>query len=225
MVLKRKADEPTEQKKAKKHLKGCDQKNTMNIGFDCKAEFLSFFDFRTEHSKDFKVESVKSLNNFIDRKSSRTELMKYVKHFVIAEQIEKGIFEFTLIMETKDKILPQLSPNIYDDKMIEICKNLDVSNKIIDNTTLLPSVSKLAMDPFYVAFLTPSQIHPERWAPILKKKAERERTQENIPTTDLYKCYKCGNRKCKASQMQTRGADEPMTIFVTCIVCYNTFTK
>ena len=114
MVLKSKPEKSIEYKKAEKHLKGCDQKNTMNIGFDCNAEFLSFFDFRTEHSKDFKIDSVKSLEDIIDRKHSRAELMKYVKHFVLAEQIEKGIFEFTLITETKDKILSQLSPNIYD---------------------------------------------------------------------------------------------------------------
>ena len=167
MVLKSKYEksvgqESVGQKKIEKHLKDCSQKNTMNIGFDCKTEFLSFFDFRTEHCKDFKIDSVKSLENFIDRKSSRAELMKYVKYFVLAEQIERGIFEFTLIAETKDKILPQLSPNIYDDKLMDICKNLDISNKIIDNQTLLPSVSKLTVDPFYVAFLTPSQLHPER---------------------------------------------------------------
>eukprot|EP01084_Bolivina_argentea_P100641 180634_1 len=39
--------------------------------------------------------------------------------------------------------------------------------------------------------------------------------------TDEYKCYKCGQRKCKYSQAQTRSADEPMTTFVTCLVCGN----
>lgn len=211
--------------KTEKHLKDEDKNISINMTFDYKNEFLSFFDFRTEHSRDFKMDSVKSLNNFIDRRQSRATLMKYVKYFVLAEQIERGIFEFTLITETKDKILPQLSPNVYDDKLLDICKNLDTTNSIINNQTLLPAVKKMQIDPFYIAFLTPSQLHPERWAPVLKKKADREATQENIPTTDLYTCYKCGNKKTKASQMQTRGADEPMTIFVTCVVCYNTFTK
>ena len=43
--------------------------------------------------------------------------------------------------------------------------------------------------------------------------------------TDLYKCYKCKERKCKVIQLQTRSADEPMTNFITCLVCFNTFTK
>merc|ERR1719410_882608 len=37
--------------------------------------------------------------------------------------------------------------------------------------------------------------------------------------TDEYKCGRCKPRKCKYSQAQTRSADEPMTTFVTCLVC------
>lgn len=40
-------------------------------------------------------------------------------------------------------------------------------------------------------------------------------------TTDMWRCGKCGERKCTYYQMQTRGADEPMTNFVTCTVCEN----
>jgi len=39
--------------------------------------------------------------------------------------------------------------------------------------------------------------------------------------TEDYKCGKCGNGKCSYFQMQTRGADEPMTTFITCIKCNN----
>ncbi|KAH9411678.1 transcription elongation factor S-II [Ordospora pajunii] len=41
-----------------------------------------------------------------------------------------------------------------------------------------------------------------------------------IPTqkaeTDLFKCNRCGERKCSYRQLQTRSGDEPMTTFVTC---------
>ncbi|RHZ79367.1 hypothetical protein Glove_149g123 [Diversispora epigaea] len=39
--------------------------------------------------------------------------------------------------------------------------------------------------------------------------------------TEMFRCGKCGNRKCTYYQMQTRSADEPMTTFVTCTVCNN----
>ena len=34
-------------------------------------------------------------------------------------------------------------------------------------------------------------------------------------------CFKCKKRKCSYYQMQTRSADEPMTTFVTCLLCGN----
>ncbi|KAL0074497.1 transcription elongation factor S-II [Phycomyces blakesleeanus] len=39
--------------------------------------------------------------------------------------------------------------------------------------------------------------------------------------TDMFMCGKCKGRKCTYFQMQTRSADEPMTTFVTCVLCGN----
>ena len=39
--------------------------------------------------------------------------------------------------------------------------------------------------------------------------------------TDMFRCGKCRERKCTYYQMQTRSADEPMTVFVRCTVCGN----
>ncbi|KAI9029657.1 transcription elongation factor S-II [Phycomyces nitens] len=39
--------------------------------------------------------------------------------------------------------------------------------------------------------------------------------------TDMFMCGKCKGRKCTYFQMQTRSADEPMTTFVTCVLCSN----
>lgn len=40
-------------------------------------------------------------------------------------------------------------------------------------------------------------------------------------TTDAFKCGKCGKRKCTYYEKQTRSADEPMTVFVSCMNCGN----
>eukprot|EP01102_Stenamoeba_stenopodia_P020042 TRINITY_DN7691_c0_g1_i1.p1 TRINITY_DN7691_c0_g1~~TRINITY_DN7691_c0_g1_i1.p1 ORF type:complete len:315 (+),score=89.57 TRINITY_DN7691_c0_g1_i1:142-1086(+) len=40
-------------------------------------------------------------------------------------------------------------------------------------------------------------------------------------TTDMFRCGKCGQRKCVYHQLQTRSADEPMTTFITCMHCGN----
>ncbi|KAJ8537182.1 hypothetical protein K7X08_035583 [Anisodus acutangulus] len=40
-------------------------------------------------------------------------------------------------------------------------------------------------------------------------------------STDKFKCGRCGKNQTTYYQMQTRSADEPMTTYVTCIVCDN----
>ena len=204
-------------------------KNNLNkifkISLDKEFEHKSFYNFQTEHSEDFKIELIQKLNECINRKKSIKKIQKYVNYFMLAEQIEAGIFEFTLIHVTINKIISCLAPSIYESKLYDICINLDINNKKINNKTLLNTVKKMHVKPFYVAFLSPEQIHPENWAETLKKIDQQHELSNHIISTDLYKCYKCGERKSKTSQMQTRSADEPMTIFVTCLVCYNTFTK
>ena len=69
-----------------------------------------------------------------------------------------------------------------------------------------------------------------------QKKAERDKTQQdnlNSRRTDwlldrqketstgkgFFTCGKCHSKNTTYFQMQTRGADEPMTNFITCIDC------
>lgn len=60
-----------------------------------------------------------------------------------------------------------------------------------------------------------------------KEEAEKEALHwavaaaDNQASTDMFRCGKCGERKCKYYQKQTRSADEPMTTFVTCVNCNN----
>ena len=39
----------------------------------------------------------------------------------------------------------------------------------------------------------------------------------------VYKCKACGGTKTKTSEMQTRSADEPMTLYITCLNCGKTW--
>lgn len=42
-----------------------------------------------------------------------------------------------------------------------------------------------------------------------------------VAMTDEYRCGKCGSRETTYYQQQTRGADEPMTVFIKCMKCGN----
>jgi transcription elongation factor S-II len=51
----------------------------------------------------------------------------------------------------------------------------------------------------------------------------REAAAGNKPaaSTNEFRCGKCRKRECTYYQMQTRGADEPLTTFVHCVNCDN----
>ena len=42
-------------------------------------------------------------------------------------------------------------------------------------------------------------------------------------SSGVYKCRKCGCDKTRQYEMQTRSADEPMTLFITCVECGNSW--
>lgn len=78
--------------------------------------------------------------------------------------------------------------------------------------------------PHKLASMTHQQLDPERWNTLLKKQQEREQNMfhSNVQaSTDSYVCRRCRQNKCTYHEMQTRSADEPMTIFISCVNCGN----
>ena len=58
-----------------------------------------------------------------------------------------------------------------------------------------------------------------------KVEDEKEKTEKVLyekdsgGATDQFKCGKCKKRECTYYELQTRSADEPMTLFITCLNC------
>jgi len=66
-------------------------------------------------------------------------------------------------------------------------------------------------------------LYPELWEELILKNKKKMAALSNTTDLDnissLFTCGKCKQNKCTYFQMQTRSADEPMTTFVTCLVC------
>lgn len=198
----------------------------MNNKFsEYKKDFIKYYDFVSQYSNDIKYELIKYAEKNVNRKRSIEKLSKYVKYINIANDIEKGIFEHSLIIVTVDNLDYGYFESVYDEKLYDICINLDKNNKRISNKTLLGLVLTRQINPQVVAFLTPADLNPIRWKDVVDKMRLKHNTLSTMRTTDLYKCKKCGERKFKVSEMQTRCADEPSTKFYVCLVCCFTFTK
>jgi DNA-directed RNA polymerase subunit M/transcription elongation factor TFIIS len=197
----------------------------LNISkFNQLDEFTKMFRFKTLGSGTIRADAMYYAIKNLDRKSAIFSLERYVS-IGVADAIERGILEFTLIQISSEGFdVIEFISNIYKSKISDICVNLDSNNKRINNQSLRESLMQGGLDPHFVAFMNPQQLHPARWTKELEKQRNIEDANNNKKVTDIYKCYKCHNRNSTTTQMQTRSADEPMTIFVTCLTCYNTFT-
>jgi DNA-directed RNA polymerase subunit M/transcription elongation factor TFIIS len=66
------------------------------------------------------------------------------------------------------------------------------------------------------------QLFEERWKDSFAQQQIREKRQlegDKSMATDRFLCGKCGKRESTYYELQTRSADEPMTIFITCLNC------
>ena len=182
-------------------------------------------DYLTDSGRTANVSIKDDLNREIDRAQSVTLINQHLKNIDQAILLEAGIYEFALVYVTVNRVLLDIAVPVYQEKLNEILINLDRSpDSTINNKTLSKRLSTGELQPQEVPFLKPQEIHPKRWAEQIRKEKIREYKKNNIAATDLYKC-KCGARKCTVTQSQTRSADEPMTTFITCLVCHNTFKQ
>lgn len=182
----------------------------------------SKYNFIIENSVDLKDSWIQFAESSINRAKNQIILSNLLNDIDIAIKIELSIFEYALNY-CNNKYDKQYIKPVYDDKFNFILANLDECKKGILNKDFKKKILANKINPNFVAFLSPAQIHPEKWSYVIKKKEYIEQRENNIAYSDAYKCKKCGESKSKITQAQTRSADEPMTTFVVCLVCHNTF--
>ena len=72
------------------------------------------------------------------------------------------------------------------------------------------------------------ELCPENWQTLVDRQAKREQIQlegDFSRATDKWMCNGCKQRKCTYYELQTRSADEPMTIFIHCLNCGKRWTQ
>lgn len=137
----------------------------------------------------------------------------------ICKNMEKGIFNYAIKEGSQRKIIKKwtnpLFVQLYVDKLRSIYLNLDQPD-------FLKQVCQGDLTPQTVAFMTHQEINPTQWKEWIDKKMKRDASKfnDNIQaSTDMYTCKKCRSTRCTYYEMETRSADEPATIFVTCLDC------
>lgn len=188
-------------------------------------EYVNRYNFKTKNSADIKYGLLKTAESVIDRKKGHDELMKYVPLEPFADQIEKGLFEFSLIFVIMNKLQDHFVNNVYLDKLYDLCSNIDIDNVNLENNSLLPKLMDGTLMPYLLSFYPYDVLYPERWAELHLKREIRNEVLNNFQTSDLYKCSRCGERKFKITEVQLRSADESSSQIIMCLVCNKTFIR
>jgi DNA-directed RNA polymerase subunit M/transcription elongation factor TFIIS len=128
-----------------------------------------------------------------------------------AINLEKGIFNFAIKEGASRKIVKKWENPafvfIYADRWKTIMLNLDGS---------------MQEDPECLAEMTHQELKPDHWTELISQKQKRDsfRFAKRVgSSTDMFTCKKCHKKDCTYYEMQTRSADEPATIFITCQNC------
>jgi DNA-directed RNA polymerase subunit M/transcription elongation factor TFIIS len=150
-----------------------------------------------------------------------------------ARLIEMGVYNYSIAKCKIRELIPLWECNefneIYLTKAKSVYSNLN-ADCYVGNVTLLEKVKNGEIKPELVGLLPPSDVFPERWNHIIQENQHREKLiyeSTMAKTTDKFVCpnSKCRGRKCVYVEAQIRSADEPMTIFITCLLCGKRFQQ
>ena len=179
--------------------------------------------------KQLKVDSPKNSIREKTFESMKTLLNELSNSEII--DLEQEIYKKTLIeSETKHIIKDwsiKLFVNLYFANIRKIVGNLD-SSSYVNNNELIKryknkeiSIEKLCSMDYYELFASKWKEAIERQKMIEKLQLEGNKSM----ATDQFLCRKCFKRECTYYEMQTRSADEPMTIFINCLSCGNNWRQ
>jgi len=145
--------------------------------------------------------------------------------------LERGIFNYTLEHAGKHKVRrvwenPEIH-YLYKINSQRVISNLDTAS-YIQNNRLLQRLRDKEFQPQDIAFMSYSDLYPEKWGDLIELTMKREAKMSEVDkssATDMFKCGKCKKRECSYYEYQTRSADEPMTQFIRCLNCNNRWTQ
>jgi transcription elongation factor S-II len=92
----------------------------------------------------------------------------------------------------------------------------------VQNTELFQHYKAGQIGIHELANLDAYQLFESRWKDSFIQQQQREKRQlegNRAMATDRFTCTRCWKKECTYYEMQTRSADEPMTIFITCLNC------
>ena len=144
-----------------------------------------------------------------------------------AKDLEVGVYNASLDAAEKAKIPRNWGcPTFHQLYMANARRayaNLD-SSSYVGNAQLMERLKGGEFPAHDIPWMKPDQLNPIFWANWIENEHKRRDAMTELKRgqeTDMFTCGKCKKNKTSYYEMQTRSADEPMTIFVQCLTCGN----
>ena len=150
------------------------------LDFNDESPFhYSQYNFITENSVDIKESYIQYAEKTLEREKNQIIINEIIGNIEIAIGIELSIFEYSLIYCLNNNYNSNFLKPVYDDKLYNILLNLD-PNSNLKNLTLKANILNGKIKPCDVAFMSPSQLHPEKWMYLIKKKEYKENETKEV---------------------------------------------
>lgn len=134
--------------------------------------------------------------------------------------IEKNINDFVVNFCKEKLINNTFFNNLYIEKSRQLYNNLK-KDSYVNNTQIHNLLQKKKLNLEKIAFYSYKNLFPSKWKKFNKDleilNKDISDFNKEVQATDAFTCNKCKKNKCVYSQFQIRSADEPMTLFITCL--------
>lgn len=166
--------------------------------------------------------------NVSKRNNTRKNLYKYLEGNLKDKNYESKKALMDKVVEIEEKLHEILKGETpYLNRVLEIIHNLKDEN----NNEFRNNIIEGKIKPEELCTMDATEMlnknKQEEIEKQIKERIDEVRTDWNEKhgevTEGVYKCGVCGGKKTIQHEQQTRSADEPMTLFITCVNCKNTW--
>lgn len=164
---------------------------------------------------DLRNSIIKNLEKLFEKELSTSEIV----------QLEQEVYEVSLIQANDKHIIRDWSVKLYEHMYMSVLRKT-VSNlcpkSYVKNSELINKYRNKEVSLKDIASMNHYKLFESKWRDRIEhqKDIEKRRLEGNKSmATDQFFCTRCFKRECTYYEMQTRSADEPMTIFINCLSC------
>jgi DNA-directed RNA polymerase subunit M/transcription elongation factor TFIIS len=214
--------------------KGADNNKSLTSSNKITATFLEGYKRSSEQLHVDDGTALHSYTNKPQRNAMVEKMNLYFETHLSQDDcilLERAIYNSCIQESKKRHIICDWSfpmfERLYERKIRHICGNLHPSS-YIENKGLLTRYKRGEYTFDDLMTWTQTEIFPERNKELAEKQFQREQRLlegNKANATDKFFCTRCHKRQCTYYELQTRSADEPMTIFIQCVNCGKRWTQ